>query len=115
MYENNIKIMSFKELLKNYSKSNVKFTKHSKIEILQRGLDESFIINKIFDTDNLIYEEYQNLTKTFKLIYKHSRRYSIVIVVSLNKNVNVVTVYKTSKKVQKLVKDTGIIYIFKRI
>jgi hypothetical protein len=78
-------------------------------------LDENFVINKIFDISKLVYEEYQELTKTFKLVYEHSRRYTIVIVVSLNKNINVVTVYKTSKKIQKLIKDTGILYISRRI
>jgi hypothetical protein len=106
--------MSFKDLLKNYSKSDVKFTKHAKIKISQTMLNENFIINKLFDVDKLIYEEYQESTKTFKLVYEHSRRYSIVIVVSLNKNINIVTIYKTSKKIQKLIKDTGILYISKR-
>jgi hypothetical protein len=77
-------------------------------------LTENFIVNKLFDVEKLIYEEYQESTNTFKLIYEHSRKYSFVIIVSLNKSINIVTVYKTSKKIQKLIKDTGIIYISKK-
>jgi hypothetical protein len=107
--------MGFKELIKKYSKSDVNFTKHAKIKISQLMLNENFIVNKLFDIEKLIYEEYQKSTNTFKLIYEHSRKYSFVIVVSLNKNINIVTVYKTSKKIQKLIRDAGIIYISKRI
>ena len=105
--------MSFKELFEKYSKADAKFTKHAKIKISEMNLDENFIIDKLFDIGKLIYEEYQEPKKTYKLVYEHSNEYLIVIVVSLNKSVNIVTAYKTSKRIQQLIKDKGMVHISK--
>lgn len=105
--------MGFRELFEKYSKADTKFTKHAKIKISEMNFDENFVIDKLFDINKLIYEEYQEPKKTYKLVYEHSKEYLIVIVVSLNKNLNIVTAYKTSKRIQKLIKDKGIVHISK--
>ncbi len=107
-------MLSFKNLIKNYTKDDVKFTRHARIKLKQMPFDQKFVVKRLFDVKKLIYEEFQKNRKTYKLIYKHSGRYSMVIVVSLTpKFIKIVTVYKTSKKLQKLIKRRGVIHIIK--
>lgn len=104
--------MTFKKLLKKYSDDDVKFTKHAKEKMIDAPFDERFVLEKLFDLDSLVYEEYNKYRRTYKLIYKHSRDYMIVMVVSLGAEyIHIVTAYKTSKKIQKMVKEAGVIYI----
>ena len=110
-----MQILSFKKILKKYTENDVRFTKHAKIKLKQMPFDEEFVVKKLFELDKLVYEEFQKDKGTYKLVYEHSARYLIVIVVSVvPKSINVVTVYKTSKKLQKLMKKAGIVHISKR-
>lgn len=106
---------NFKKLVKNYAEDDVEFTEHAKNKLKEMPFNRNFVIKKLFDINKLIYEEFQENRRTYKLIYEHSARYSIVIVVSLTpKSINIVTAYKTSKKIQKLLKKMGTVYISKR-
>ena len=107
---------NFKKLIKNYNKENIKFSKHAEIRLIQRKLDKDFVIQKLFDIDNLISEEKQKDKSTYKLVYESSSKYRLVIVVTLSKRfVVIITAYKTSKKVEKLIKKTGALYISKKL
>jgi len=105
--------MSFKELIKKYSKEDVRFTKHAKEKLFEFSFTENFIAEKLFDVAKLVYEEYHEEKKTCKLIYEHSKDYLLAIVVALNEKIRIVTVYKTSKKIQKLINQRGIVHIWK--
>ncbi len=107
-------MLSFKKLIKNYTKDDIKFTRHAIIKLKQMPFGQDFVVKKLFNVNKLIHEEFQEDRKTHKLIYKHSSSYLIVIVVSLKSQfINIVTVYKTSKKLQKLIKKGGSTNIFK--
>lgn len=106
---------NFKKLIKNYSKENIKFSKHADVRLIQRKFDKDFIIQKLFDIDSLISEEKQKDKSTYKLVYESSSKYRLVIVVALSQRfIVIVTVYKTSKKAEKLIKKTAALYISKK-
>jgi len=104
--------------IRRYRKDQVEFTKHAKIRALQRGISENFVKQIIFDVKKLVHEEYQKGTNSYKRVYRLSRRYDLVIVLAFEERViKVITVYKTSKRVQNVVersKKYHVIYKFER-
>jgi len=106
--------MTFKDLIKKYSKNDVIFTSHAKFRLLDKTFEANFVIDKLFETSKLLYEEYQKERKTYKLIYEHSKDFFFVIIVNLNEKIMIVTFYKTNKKIQKLIKEGGVVYVSKK-
>ncbi|RLF46731.1 MAG: hypothetical protein DRN20_06850 [Thermoplasmata archaeon] len=108
--------MGVKEIIRRYDKSQVKFTKHAEIRLTQRGFSKEFVINVLFDLDKLVFEEFQEERKVYKLVYNLSRKYNLVIVVTFEKDfIKVVTLYCTSKKIQKIIDKSGGFHIIRKI
>jgi hypothetical protein len=107
--------MAFADLIKGMSPEKVAFTKHVELRLSQRKLDGEMILDILFKLENLLYEEFQKDTSTYKLIYSYSGRYKIVIAVGLDsKGLKVVTAYKTSKKLEKLIKSRGMVQVYRK-
>ena len=101
------------EMLKTISQEDISFSKHAAHMLKEREISRKFLLEKLFDLDSLIAEIKQN--ETYKLIYKISKKYKLVVVVNAkNGKLKIVTVFKTSKKTEKLLKRArGIIMYIK--
>ena len=107
--------MGFKELIKKYEKNAIKFTSHAEIRLTQRNINKKFIVDKLLDINSLVAEENQSDNK-LKLVYDHSRSYYIVIMLEICENcVKVLTAWKSSKKLDKLIKKKGSYFIVKKL
>ncbi|MFH1623465.1 MAG: DUF4258 domain-containing protein [Candidatus Aenigmatarchaeota archaeon] len=108
--------MDFKSTLSKYGKDDVVFSQHALRQMSDRNLEVKFVLDKLFDVKSIAFEQWNEGNRTFKIVYKHSGTYSIVIVASPHGGIlTVVTVYKTNKAVQKLIEKGGAIHIMKRI
>jgi hypothetical protein len=106
---------SVKDKIRTFDKSKVIFTNHAKVQILQRNLTEDFVLEKLFQLDKLLAEKYHEEKKTYKLVYDHSNEYKIVIAIAFENSIlKIVSAYKTSKKLDKLIEKGGFIHIYKR-
>ena len=104
--------MSVVDFLKKVSKDKIKFTKHSKERLKERGLSEAYLRKILFRFEKLKIESKQD--DTYVLIYEISRRYNLVIFLAIDKEVRVISAFKTSKKIQKLIKRFGGYYMIKK-
>lgn len=106
--------MSVKEILEKVKRENVVFSKHSVENLLDRKIDTNFVLEKLFDFDNLEAESKQNGTHV--LVYSLSSKYKLVIVISFeNGVVKIVTAFKSSKRVEKLLKRSKGIIVYSKI
>lgn len=115
-YSNNpiLESMSIKELIQRTDKKNIIFSKHAIDTLEERNLEQSFIVQKLFETDKFEIEAKQN--GTYMLIYRHSRKYSIVIIIiPENDMIKIVTAFKSSKKIEKLFKHAKAIISYTKI
>lgn len=94
---------------KNYSPSEIIFTEYCKRKMFDRGIEENLVVQTIKENNDLYFAQKQEITfqeKTetrYKLIYKISSRYSLIIVVVYEAKVlKVINVIKTSKTAEKL-------------
>ena len=95
--------MAVKEFLEKFDKKDILFSLHSAIILEERKLEKDFILDKLFDFESLEAEAKQNGTSV--LIYEHTSKYHIVIVISTeNGRPKIVTAFKSSKKIEKLLK-----------
>lgn len=101
-----------KEILeknKRYSSEQITFTDYSKRKMEQRGIDKELVTLTILRGKELCYLKSQEIPyketieTRYKLIYKISSRYSLIIIVVYDENVlKVINVIKTSKGAEKL-------------
>lgn len=97
------------EINRGYSESNIIFTDYCRGKMQDRGIEEELIIETIANNNNLYYAEKQEIFSEgkretrYKLIYKISSRYSLIIIVIYEEKIlKVVNVIKTSKSAEKL-------------
>ena len=109
--------MDIKRKIGSYSEKNVKFTNHFDDRSEQRQLTREIIKKWIFKINRLLYAEFQEEKKTWKLIYDFTSKYRLVIIVAFNSRIRIVSAYKTSKKIEKLMKKFKgeAVFISKRI
>lgn len=91
-----------KEKIKELSKEEIEFTKHSETRIRQRNLSKDKIKDKLFELENLekaSKEENEKSGKKYKLKYYESNKYDIIIiiVVFIECCCKIVTVWKNLK------------------
>jgi uncharacterized DUF497 family protein len=104
--------MKITEILKNINKSDILVSEKVRRKIEDRGLSIDEVLDKIFDLDNLIVEAKQN--GSYELIYKYSGKYTLVIILFINSNIRLATAWKSSKKIDKLLKKATYIYDYKK-
>jgi hypothetical protein len=101
-------INGVKKRISNYSKDQIKFTKYCENKILERKIENDIIIDSIISNENLFYTEIQKIPlhdmieTRYKLIFKISTRYSLIVIVAFDEKViSVINVIKTSKYAEK--------------
>ncbi len=106
--------MIIEEILKKYGKNSAIFSKHAIETLQERKLEKEFILEKLFDMESLEAEAKQNGTTL--LIYRYSGKYHIVIVVAIeNGAIKIITAFKSSKKIEKLLKGAKAIISYSKI
>lgn len=107
--------MAFADLIKDILPKDVIFTKHVELRLFQRKLTREIVADTLFKIEDLLYEEFQKDSNTYKLIYSHSGKYKLVIALSLAfAGLKIVTAYKTSKKLEKIIKSRGTVQVYRR-
>ena len=85
-----------KEILaknKNYVEKQIKFIPYCKIKMVDRGIEESLVIDTLLFKDSIYYVEKQEssfLTEPeirYKQIYKISSKYSLIIIATYKESV----------------------------
>lgn len=94
--------MSIKEILKKFNKTGVLISEKVKNKISDRNLKVGEIVGKLFRVDDLEFEAKKN--SSYFLIYSLSGKYRLVIVVYVNKKLRIATAFKSSKKIDLLLK-----------
>jgi len=94
---------------KEYSKDDIKFTIYCLAKMQDRGIGEDLVVETLTLNNELYYAErqevllYDKRETRYKLIYKVSSRYSLIIIVAYEgKILKVINVIKTSKSAEKL-------------
>ena len=89
---------------KKYSEKEIGFTDYCNTKLEDRGIERSLVIDTLTKGKELYYAEKQDLPEIrYKLIYKISSRYSLIIIVIYEEKVlKVINVIKTSKSAEKL-------------
>ena len=94
---------------KKYSGENIKFTDYCEIKMQDRGIEKDSVTETLTLNDDLYYAEKQVVPSKegeetrYKLIYKISSRYSLIIIVVYEEKIlKVINVIKTSKSAEKL-------------
>jgi uncharacterized DUF497 family protein len=104
--------MKITEILKNIKKSDILISEKVRRKIEDKGLSIDEVLDKIFDLDNLIVEAKQN--GSYELIYKYSGKYTLVVILFINSNIRLATAWKSSKKIDKLLRKATHIYDYKK-
>lgn len=99
-----------KEVLKKisiYSSNKIEIRPYCRGRMHERNISESLLISTLF-SNSLFYVKKQmklfegNMEKRYKLIFKISSKYSLIIIIAFYPKVlKVINVIKTSKKVEK--------------
>ena len=101
-----IKIIT--ERNKEFSRERLNFTNYCLEKIEDRGVNQDLVISLILEKEPYYIEEQKRVLEDseetrYKLIYRISSKYSIIIVISYSERIlNVINVIKTSKKAEKL-------------
>jgi len=95
--------MSIKEILKKFNIDDVLVSERIENKLSDRGLAVEEVKQKLFDINNLEVEAKKN--DSYFLAYRLSGRYRIVIVIYVNDKIRIATAFKTSKKIDKLLKS----------
>jgi hypothetical protein len=104
--------MKIAEILKSIKKSDILVSDRVRRKIEDKGLLVDEVLNKVFNLDDLITEAKQN--GSYELIYKYSGRYTLVVILFVNLNVRLATAWKSSKKIDKLLKKSSYIYDYRK-
>lgn len=94
--------MSIKEILKKFNEDDILVSERIKNKIYDRGLTIEEVRQKLFDIRSLEVEAKKN--GSYFLIYSLSGRYRMVIVIYVNDKIKIATAFKSSKRVDKLLK-----------
>lgn len=94
---------------KKYSNEEIKFTDYCTMKMQDRGIEKSSVIEALTTNNIPYYAEKQNVPVKegeevrYKIVYKISSRYSLIIIVVYEEKVlKVINVIKTSKSAEKL-------------
>jgi len=84
-----------KKKLKTYTEEQIILKEHTLIRCFQRGITREMIIDYLLNPDRLVdmieQESKYPGERKFKLIFELSRNKSFIIVVAINKKLNIVT------------------------
>lgn len=94
--------MAIKEILKRFDEDDILISERIKNKISDRDLTVDGVKKKLFDLGDLEVESKKN--GSYFLVYSLSGRYRMVIVIYVNDKIRIATAFKTSKKVDKLLK-----------
>ena len=90
----NIEEMKMK--LKSYNEEQIILKEHTMIRCVQREITREMIVNQLLNPENLIdiieQEAKYPEEKKYKLVFELSRNKSFIIVITINKIINIVTV-----------------------
>jgi len=78
-------------------------------------LTEEYLKDTLFDFDKLVIESKQEDMGTHVLVYDVSNKYHLIVIVSVNGNIRIVSAWKTNKGFEKLLKRYGGFWYFKKI
>jgi len=85
-----------KKKLRSYSEGHIILKEHALIRCVQREITKEMIIKQLLNPENLIdiieQEAKYAEEKKYKLVFELSRNKSFIIVISINKAINIVTV-----------------------
>ena len=85
-----------KRKLKSYTEEQIILKEHTMIRCVQREITREMIIKQLLNPDNLIdiigQEAKYAGEKKYKLVFELSRNKNFIIVISINKTINIVTV-----------------------
>jgi len=97
------------DFLKQIMEKKLIFTKHAEIRMEQRKITREEIIDALKDVKNIeiIEKERENSNTKIKLMYQLSKRKGLIIVMAINNNIRIITVYRTSK-ISKLLKKVNV-------
>ncbi len=104
-------IKSCLEKIEGYSYDNIELTDYCREKMQQRNIEESLVISTLFSKSLCFVEEQSKdymgaVEKRHKLIFSISSKYSLIIIVAFyQKDLKVVNVIKTSKRLDKLWKS----------
>lgn len=94
--------MPVKEILSKFKAEDVLISDRIKKKIADRGLAAEEVVKKLFDLESLEFEAKKN--GSYFLVYSLSGKYRMVIVAYVNGKIRIATAFKTSKKIDKLLK-----------
>lgn len=84
-----------KKKLKTYAEDKIILKEHATIRCLQREIKPETIVSQILNPDNLIdiieQEAKYAGEKKYKLVFELSRNKNFIIIISINKTINIVT------------------------
>lgn len=89
-------IEEIKKKLKSYTEEQIILKEHTMIRCIQREITKEMIVKQLLNPENLIdiieQEAKYLVEKKYKLVFELSRNKSFIIVVTINKIINIVTV-----------------------
>ncbi len=106
--------MSIVDKIKQLGKEKIKFTKKMDYVFTVRNyLSKEYLIETLFNFEKLVMEAKQD--GTHALVYDISDKYHLIIIIAINDEIRIVTVFKTSKVIQKLIEKYGGYYYVKKL
>ena len=101
-------IRTITNINKEFTKEQLNFTNYCLEKMEDRGVNQDLAISLILEREPYYIEKQKRTLENseevrYKLIYKVSSKYSIIIIISYGERIlNVINVIKTSKKAEKL-------------
>ena len=101
-------IKTITKINKEYLKEQLNFTNYCLEKMEDRGVNQDLVISLILEKEPYHIEKQKRKLQEseeirYKLIYKISSKYSIIVIISYGERIlNVINVIKTSKKAEKL-------------
>lgn len=100
------------ETLKKIGKSDILVSDKVRKKIEDKGLDVDEVLDKIFDFKDLRVEAKQN--GSYELVYDYSGKFNLVVILFINSTVRLATAWKSSKKIDKLLKKATQVYDYRK-
>lgn len=100
-----MRIEEIRKWLKKYKETDIYFTRKAEIRCNQRRIDKETVKNNLLSPKNLIHkieegEAGENEYK-FRIAFKISNARTLVIRLTLNERIKIITVYEILNKIQK--------------
>lgn len=101
-----MELKQVKDFLKNMDQKNIRFDPHFYKRVKERPISENMVRKFLSQTDKLEKIE-MGRNKRFKLWYKMSRKYSLVLIVEieLSEDLKVISAWNTDRKWQDKLKQ----------